>query len=93
MNELHSTGEQRDTAIGIGTTGTILQIALDGTANLGQLTANLVMTARQQLNLQQRVVVAATQHTIAEHCLLGARNLAVVGIRLVLLLVADKPMG
>ena len=81
---------ERDTAVGVGAFGTILQIALDRRPHLGQLAAYLVVTPRFQIHLEQRIAVAVSQHTIVEHRPFGPRPLPVIGHRLVALLVAHQ---
>jgi hypothetical protein len=90
MDELHAAGEQGDTAVGVGTGSTVLQVATNGHTGLGQLTANLVVTAGEQLDFKELVAVATTDDAIAQLSFLGTGHLAVVGVRLVLLLVADE---
>ena len=58
MHKLHPAGEQRDAAIGIAALGTILQVALDRTADAGELTAYLMVTAGEELHFDEGVVVS-----------------------------------
>jgi hypothetical protein len=92
MDELHTTGMKRDAAVRIGTAGTVFQVSLDGTAHGRELTAYLVVTACEKLHLHEVVTVALSNGTIAQDSLLGVGHLMVVGVRLVLLLVAGKPV-
>jgi hypothetical protein len=48
---------QTDAAVGIGAGRTILQISLDGTAHLCQLTTYLVMASGFQIYFQQIIVL------------------------------------
>ena len=48
---------QGDTAIFIRTGGTIFQISFDWATDCAKLRANLMMTARKQLNLQKKISV------------------------------------
>ena len=52
MDELHTAGEQRDTAIRVGARSTVLQVATNRHTGFGQLAAYLVVTASEQLHLQ-----------------------------------------
>ena len=92
VDELDTTGVEADAAIGVATVEAILEVTLDGTADLGKLTADLMMTACLQVHLHQMIVGEAAEQTVVEDGLLAAGTLTVVGIRLVLLFVADEPV-
>ena len=64
MHELHETAQQRDASIGIGTLGTIFEVAFDGTAYFCQLATYLMMPSCFQINFQQLIVVRMAYYTI-----------------------------
>ena len=92
MFKLDMAGKQRDTAVWIAATGTVFKIAFDGASDGGELTANLMMTSRQKLHFQQVIAVGTAYLTIAQRGSLRLLHLMMMGIRLILLLVAGKPM-
>ena len=57
MDKSNTMGQQRDAAVGIAALGTILQIALDRVSQCSELTTNLMVTSRQQLNFHQLVTL------------------------------------
>ena len=83
---------QRDTAVRITAPGPVLEIALDRTAHVGQLTAYLVMAARQETHAQEEVAAGSGQEPIAQPRQLGLAALTGDHIRLVLLLIAHEPV-
>ena len=68
MHKLHPAGEQRDAAVGIAAFGTILQVALDRTADAGELAAYLMVTAGEQLHFQKMVLVSASDVLVIQLC-------------------------
>ena len=73
---------KRDAAVGVGTRRTIFQITLDGTANVGQLTAHLVVAARVKIDLQQMVAtVGDSQQAIVELCQFGLLSVTLLVTR------------
>ena len=93
MNEANASGKEGDAAVGIAARRTILEVALDGTADGGELTAYLMVTAREELYLVKLIVVASGQAGEAQLSLLRARDFVVVSVGLVLLLVTGEPVG
>ena len=57
MDKSNTMGQQRDTTVGIAALGTILQIALDRVSQCSELTTNLMVAPRQQLDFHQLVTV------------------------------------
>ena len=93
MNEANASGKEGDAAVGIAARRTILEVALDGTADGGELTAYLMVTAREELHLEELIAVTSGQAGEAQLSLLRAGNLVVVSVGLVLLLVTGEPVG
>ena len=93
MRKLHAAREQRDAAVGVRARRTVFQVAPDGTAHGRQLTADLVVAARQQAHLQEAVAVAVANDAVVKYRLLRPGLFCSVGIALVLLLVAHQPVG
>lgn len=60
---------------------------------MSQLRADLMVASREQVDFEQHVAVATPDDLVAQHSLLAARHLVVVGIGLVLSLVAHQPVG
>lgn len=81
---------QTDAAVGIGAGRTILQISLDGTAHLCQLTTYLVMASGFQIYFQQIIVLRPPDEPVMQNRFLAARHLLVVCITLVLLLISHQ---
>ena len=48
-------GMERDATVGVGTGGSIFEVALDGTPHVSQLTTDLMVTARVEVYFQQMV--------------------------------------
>ena len=92
MHKLHAARHERYTAIGVAAGCTILQIAFNGTAHGCQLTADLVVATGHQIHFEHAVVIGVTDDAILQDGFLGVRALAVVGLRLVLLLVTNEPV-
>ena len=57
MDKGDGAGMQADAAVGIGAVGPVLEIPFDGTANLGQLDAYLVVSSGLQADLQQVIIL------------------------------------
>ena len=81
---------QTDAAVGIGAGRTILQISLDGTAHLCQLTTYLVMASGFQIYFQQIIVLRPPDEPVMQNRFLAARHLLVVCITLVLFLISHQ---
>ena len=62
---------QTDTAIGIGATGTVFQVALDGTTDRCKLAAYLVVTSGLEIDFQEAVVLATHEGAVGQYGLLG----------------------
>ena len=62
---------QADTAIGIGATGTVFQVALDGATDSCQLATYLVVTSGLEVDFQEAVVLATHEGAVGEDGLLG----------------------
>ena len=93
MNEPCLARMKGDATIGIGTRRAVLQVALDGQTDVGELTTYLMVTPRKELNLKQRIAVGGGYHTIMQTRLLGTLTRFTVGVGTVLLLVADQIIG
>ena len=93
MLEPYATGVEGYTAVGIGAWSPVLEVALDGATYLGQLTANLVVSACVQVDFQEPVAVALGQNAIVQDSLFGIGYLVVVGPGGVVLGIAGKPVG
>ena len=93
MDKAHESAEQRDAAVRIGTLGTILQVAFDGTPNLGELAPNLVVAASLKVDFEQVVAIGFAEDAVVKYSFLAAWHLTVVGVGLVLLLVSHYPVG
>ena len=93
MYKGHAVAQQADASIGVGSRRAILQVALDGATDMSQLRADLMVASREQVDFEQHVAVATPDDLVAQHSLLAARHLVVVGIGLVLSLVAHQPVG
>ena len=78
---------QTDAAVRIGAGRTILQISLDGTAHLCQLTTYLVMASGFQIYFQQIIVLRPPDEPVMQNRFLAVRHFLIVGIALVLLLI------
>ena len=82
-----------DAAVGVAALGSVFQVTLDGTAYLGKLAANLMVTTCLQIDLQQTVAVAPPNQAVTEFCAFAVGHFALVSVGFVLLLVADQPMN
>ena len=85
-------GQQINVATRIAACRTILQIAFDGAAHLGQLTPNLVVSACEQVDFQQMIVLRSRNELVVQDGLLRPRHFVVIRITLVLLLVFEQPV-
>ena len=92
MLEIDAAGHERDAAVGVGTSCTVLQVAPDGETDFGELAANLVMAPGLEVDLEQEIAIALGEHTVIEFGAFGVGHLAVVSVGLVLLLIALEPM-
>ena len=93
MDKRHLVRQQRDAAVGIASLGSILQVAFDGTADMGKLTAYLMVAAGHQMDLQQMVVVSMANDPVTQQGFLAVGHLTVVGVAFVLSFVAHDPVG
>ena len=57
VDKIDATGQQGYGTVRIAATGTILEVALNGTAHGRELTAYLMMTSRQQVDFQHIVTL------------------------------------
>ena len=92
VDELHTTGHQRDAAIGVGTWGSVLKVTLDGTTHRCQLTTDLMVTACHKMDFKECVVVGVGEGTVFQDGFLGVWLLRWIGVGFVLLFVADEPV-
>ena len=81
---------QGDASIGIGPRSAILQVALDGKADVGQLAPDLMMATRKKLNLKQGISLGGCLDTIMKPRLLRPRTGRIVGKRTIQFLVTDQ---
>ena len=93
MDEPDGTGVERNAAVRVGTGRSVLEVAFDGAADVGELAADLVMAAGKQLNLDEMITLGAFQIAVFEFRFLGfaARSLGDEG--LVQLFVPGHPVG
>ena len=66
MNELDNARVQGNAAVRIGTGGSIFQIAFDDAAQIGQLAADLVVSAGQQVDFDEEVPLGRVNQPIGE---------------------------
>ena len=59
-------GEETDPAVRIGTLGSVFKVSFDGTAHVGELAANLVMTAGVQFDFQQVITLRGLNQGVFE---------------------------
>ena len=74
MEERDVAGVEADAAVGVGAGGAVLEVALDGAAEGGELAADLMMTAGEELDLQKVIPVSVGDVLIAEAGFLRARD-------------------
>ena len=91
MDKLCATCVQANASILIGTIETIFQISFDRTSHLRQLTADLMVPPRLQIDLQQIIIIRMGDQFITQDGFLGIRPLGIVSVTLVLLLVPHHP--
>ena len=92
MDEADVSAQQRYAAIGIASRCPILQVALDGTADMRQLATYLVMPSCEQFYLDEVVTLGMIQHLIMQFSLLGVGHLLLIGVALILSFIAHDPM-
>ena len=92
MDKLRATCVQANASILIGTIETIFQIPLDRTSHLRQLTADLMVPPRLQIDLQQIIIIRMGDQFITQDGFLGIRPLGIVSVTLILLLVPHQPI-
>lgn len=92
MDEFSAAGVQADAAVFVGAVEAIFQVALDGAADLRQLTAYLMMTTCLEMDFEQKIAVGMGNHTVVQFCSFGVGMLFVVRIALVLLFIPDEPV-
>ena len=92
VDEVNAVGKQRYTAVRIAARSTVFKVTLDRTANGGQLTSYLMMTACQQVNLNEVIVVGMGYEAVTQNGLFAMRLLCGVSTALVLFLVAHYPV-
>ena len=93
MNKFYAAREQRDASVGIAARRSVLQVALYGAAHVGKLATYLVMTTGEESHLKEHIVVRLGTQTVFQDGFLGTLALLVVSITLILLLIADEPVG
>ena len=71
--ETHSASQQRDAAIGVATTCSILQVAFYRASYRCQLAAYLMVSACQQIDFEQRVSVRPAYLSVAQYGMLSIR--------------------
>ncbi len=93
VDEPDGAGVERDASVGVGAGSAVLEVALDGAADVGELAADLVMTAGEEFHLDQMIAFGAFQVVVPELRLLGfaARSLGDEG--LVQLFIPGHPVG
>lgn len=93
MDKTDLPGMKTDAAVGIAPWRTILEIALDDTADMGKLASNLVMTTGMEINFEEAVApLGGGQEAIVQNGLLGIGSALPYHVGLVLLLVAEQPI-
>ena len=93
MDEADGAGVEGDAAVGIGAGGAILEVALDGTADVGELAADLVVTTGEEFHFHQVVPIGALQECIFELRFLRLSPGTLGDEGLVESLVAGHPVG
>ena len=83
MHERDGAGMQTDAAIGIGTFGSIFQIAFDGATNFCQLATNLMMTAGLEINFKQKIFLRSCYQLVMKNRFFGIRLFRIIGCRFV----------
>ena len=82
-------GKQRDAAVRIGPFGAVFQVSLDGTAHVGELAADLVVTAGIELHFQKEIAFRGLDELVFEPGLFPPGG----DVGLVLTLVPAKEVG
>ena len=93
MFEADATSMETYAPVRVTARSTIFQVASDGASDGSELTTNLMMPSRMQMNLKEMIALRLTNHTIIQDSFLGTRPFVVIGIALVLFLVAHEIMG
>ena len=83
MLEFDTARVERDAAPGQGAPGAVFQVAADRTPDLRELGADLVVTPREQFDLDQRVVRPRPERRVTQARLLGVALRGVAGPRTV----------
>ena len=65
MNEAYVSGMQGDASVGIGTRSPVFQVSLDDASHAGELAPDLVMSPREQFDLQQMITFRVAEITVA----------------------------
>ena len=92
VDELYPAGKEGDAAVRVGALGAVLEVSLDGAAHVGELAADLVMAAGEELHFHEVVALGALQIRVLELCLLGLSPGTLGDEGLVELLVAREPV-
>ena len=93
MDETDGTGMEGDAAVGVGPGRTVLEIALDGAADVCELAADLVMPSGHEFHLDEMVALRAFQVHVSELRLLGFMSRPFCDEGFVQFLVAGHPVG
>ena len=93
MREFDRPRVERDAAVGVRAAGAVFQVALDRAADLRELGADLVVAARKQFDLDERVVGRGAERAVAQPRLLRFGFRGVAGARAVGAAVAQHPVA
>ena len=89
VDELYPAGQERDAPVGIGASGAVFEVSLDGAAHVCELAADLVVPARKELDFQEEIPVGGLDEAVVEAGLLAAAG----HVGLVLGFVAHQEVG
>ena len=95
----HGVGEgdavalQADATVGVAALGSVLEVALDGAANGGELAADLMLAAGDEVHFEQMVAVGAGQQSVVEHSFHRSLARMQAGVGFVVLFHAGEPVG
>ena len=71
MDEADGPGVEGDAAVRVGARRSVLEVALDGAADVGQLAADLVVTAGEEFHLDQVIALRTLEIRVLELRFLG----------------------
>ena len=92
VDEADGASVERDAAVGVGARRTVLEVALDGAADVGELTTDLVVAAGEEFDFHQVVPLGALQVRVLEFRFLRLSPGALGDKGFVKLLVAGHPV-